>query len=319
MKKFSYLFLSLFAFMALTLSSCTETDVEPVGPKINFLTDNGATDLVSSDATVEPGSSFKVQLNGTKGDEDLTTLTIKKDGVTISFDLIDTIYNEINKDVLDVTNGQYELDGDEQDGFTFTITLSTLAADEGKSTPYTFVLADKDGLTAEVSLTITNEFPSTASVVEAKNKVLGAQSASAGSYYSVADATVYSSASVRDDAATKAKINFSYAQTGETSASVTDKLISLNAREDEKLTANLGGGIDTYFAASSIDYANATVAQINGITASSSLLTTIEAGKTYEFVSGGTKGLIYVESISGDISAFTGTATISVKTVQDAE
>lgn len=312
MKKFSYLFLSLFAAMSLLLTSCGDDEVDAKKPTITFLT--GQDGLISSDATIKLGESFKVKVNGTKGDKDLETLTIKKDGATISVDLITELYNDISKKAITVTNGAYALANSEDEGFTFTITITP---NKEETSPYVFMLTDKDGLTSEVSLNITVGSATTVSsaVIKADQK-LGAQTAASPGYYSVANGPI-SSANFE---ASKASVNFSYGITdmNGSETSVSSKLISISDRSAEGLTKNTTGGITTYFATTTLDYATVTDAQINALTASSTSTIKIEAGKTYAFVSGSSKGLIKVTSITDATDSTKGEATISVKSITTA-
>jgi hypothetical protein len=295
----------MFAAMAVLLSSCGDDDVDPVGPTLTFLT--GQDGLVSADATISLGESFKVKVNGSKGDKDLATLTIKKDGATISVDLIDTMYNDVSKEVIDVTNGAYTLANSEDEGFTFTITITP---NKEEASPYEFMLTDKDGLSSSLSLNITVG----TNTVEMANKALGAQTAASPGYYSIAKGPI-SSTDFEDN---KNDVNFSYAITDKNGSedAVSSKLISISDREAEGLNKNITGGVVTYFAVSSLDYTGATDNEISAISASSVSTIQIEAGKTYEFVSGDYKGLINVVSITDGDDSTKGEATISVRSLK---
>ena len=116
------------------------------------------------------------------------------------------------------------------------------------------------------------------------------------------------------------EINFSYAFTdiNGTSSSLTDRLISINKRSNEGLKKNLSGGIDTYFAKSSIDFDQSTLAELEGIQKSTNKRITIIAGSTYQFVSNdGTKGLIRINHITNHSNeVFNRVANFSIKVLE---
>lgn len=313
MKKFSYLLLSLLAAMSVLFTSCGDTEEAKV-PMITL-----ASTSTLDGAKVAPSAALKFIFTASKGENDLKTVVITAKNASGDAQAVEigSISGFDSKSAISETlKNTIELDNnDKNNGITNGTINITAPAAVGTYT-YTITVTDSKSVTAVQTIAVTVEVDTT-SMYEVKeissSAVLGAQKASAGSYYSVVDAAVIKSA---DFTANSSKINFSYAQTGATTDKVTDKLISISEREGEKLETNLTGGVDTYFAVSALDYSTATVAQINAITKSSLKKIDIAAGSTYEFVTAnGEKGLIKVSSITGDKAKFEGTATIAVKVV----
>jgi hypothetical protein len=298
----------MFAAMAVLLSSCGDDEEEEVPtPSITL-----AANSVQDGTSLTPGASVNFVFSAAKGENDLALITITAKNAQGDGQVVDNLtLSGFASDKTVAAANVITLEGDDKNNGVINGSVTVVAPTTEDTYSYTITVTDSKDVTTTKVVSVTVKAVSTKTVVETANQELGAQEADPGSYYSVGDKKVYKSSEVANSDEIKAKVNFSFAQTGE--STVTDKLVSLSARGDEKLTANTSGGIDTYFMATSIDYATVTADQIEDIEASSNLLITIEAGKTYEFVSNGVKGLVKVNSISGDISAFTGVANISVK------
>lgn len=160
-------------------------------------------------------------------------------------------------------------------------------------------------------------------VVDSKTAVVvGAQSASAGSYYSSSDNKVWMSADVKADSTTN-KIDLSFAQTGST-APGTAKFISMNQRGAEGLTKYTKNTTACFYKLSSVtkeqfdtlQYTNTPITSIN-LASSGSGSIAIAQDKVYEFhnTTTGAKGLILVKSLVNGTN-FDGQATIQVKTAK---
>lgn len=143
-----------------------------------------------------------------------------------------------------------------------------------------------------IFLLFANIIFSLANIVEINNQNLGAQLASPGGYFSINLGQVFFSSQFE---ANKDQIHFSYANIDNN-----DIILSISERSNIGLTKNITGGIDTYFAASSLDYATVTESQISNIEKSSDKKINIQVGKTYEFVTPKYKGLIHINSVSNN-------------------
>ncbi len=156
MKRINLFLLGLVA-MGMTFTSCTD-DTEAVGPSVTF---KAGTGLITGDATISSGDVASFSWEALKGDANLVEFTIRIDNQDV-----DGFPNmDINKD-------EY------QD--TWDTTLVT----PGDYT-FSFIVEDKDGLTAKQDVTVTVE----SDLTSQGEKQLGAGSSSLPSYYSVADAT----------------------------------------------------------------------------------------------------------------------------------
>lgn len=320
MKKFSYLFLSLFAAMSLVLTSCGDDEEEPVvkTPSISLAAESN-----KDGDKVDGGAALKIIFSASKGENDLKSIMIDSKNASGDAQVvtISSITGFDDKSAIVATNqNTITLDGDDKNDGVINGNINFMAPSTTGSYTYTITVTDSKDVTATNVFTITvgtNAVVKTVTEISS-NVVMGAQSASEAGYYSVGNAKLNSSNDVKADNST---INFSFAQTGTTT--LTSKLISLSARSGEKLTVNTTGGIDTYFATSSLNYDNVTATEIEAISASTDTKITIEQGKTYQFVDkNGIKGLIKVVKITenttteGGVTKIKGTATISVKVVK---
>lgn len=294
MKKFNYFLVSVLALSTFLFTSCDngEDEEEPNGPGVEFIAESG---FEVGSKTVEPGTVVKYKINITKGDKNIDRLEVLEDGnnfsVTkdrLSFDGVKATENPI-----DVDAGNVEV---------------WITADvAGTTHEYSMVVTDKDGVSTTKTVTITSKTLSPISTYEVV--LLGAQKAAAGSYFASSNGQVYASSEFN---ANKDKIDFSFAEIGATN-NLQPKLIAIDFRGDEDLTTNLDGR-KCYFKASSMDFDNASKADIDGIMQSDKQSIVIELDKVYEFVTeDGRKGLIKVTKLENLNSDFKAQVTIDVK------
>lgn len=313
MRKLSLIAANIFIAATVLFTSC-KTDDEVSGPNISFFASDDDGDYVTSSADVAPGGSFQVKLNVEKGDKDMDILAVTLDkGLAIPASGIS--FSDLESS--DIVGPLVTLKGSDQKDFNTIITITAPEA-TGVLT-YSFTVTDKDDVVTTKTITINVAVP--AEVTEYTAKLLGAQSASAGSYFASSTGMVYTGGQFE---ANKSIIDITYAQTGP-AGSVTDKIISSAARSGEELNAGIGG-LAVYYSSSSLTYDDVTVSDIEGLEKSTSQVITIEEGKTYEFVTeNGSKGVFYVNSISNPGSSlpadpqpsdFKGSIDISVKTLK---
>lgn len=131
-----------------TVMSCTEDPiVDPVGPSASFVSAAGYLD---GDAELQAGETFSVQVQLSKGDAALKSLTIYAGASQLATSDFTIVGVTSNNPLLIVGGGDV----------TYDITIT--AKDEvGDVTTYAFEVSDEDGLTAETSLAITIVAPPT--------------------------------------------------------------------------------------------------------------------------------------------------------------
>jgi hypothetical protein len=170
MKKLSFLTaLILMAFVGF-FSGCTDT-TDKVGPTLEFFGGN----YIDEDVTVEPGGVLAFSWLATKGDGNLTSFSIERDGVTLA-GYPDT----------DIPNDSY------QGTVELEAPLNEMAY------VYEFIVTDNNDLTASQSFTITVE--QTGGPIDEWSATLGSYDAAEGSsfasstgvVYQMADATTHS-------------------------------------------------------------------------------------------------------------------------------
>ncbi len=144
-------------FLILFFLSCSEDD--PINipttpmiapPSINLVE---GVDVISSDATIDAGSSFTVSVSASAGDDPLRDIKIQQDGADISFD-------RIAIDGVAAAANPILLVGDDKDGFEkmYQVTAST----DVITSTYSFIVTSEtgDAATASVSITTISEPPS---------------------------------------------------------------------------------------------------------------------------------------------------------------
>lgn len=299
MKKLSIIAVNVFVAASLLLTSCGNKD-EKKGATINFVSGEG---LVTKEATVSPNGTFTFGITATKGDGKMKTLSVTRDGKNEDLSVVKIVGLDSKTDL---TVNPIELKGDNDN--VITATNFTIVAENNPGI-YTYAvnIVDANSITTTVSVKIT---VSSAKIDTFTAKLLGAQSASAGSYLTYGGEVILQS----NTASNASLIVLSFAQVG--TPTTVSKLISpLTAdRVAESLTKGVDGGLTTYFKESSLDFSTVTTAQLDALTASSAKSIAISAGKVYEFVSGKKKGLVKVVSVvKATDSSTDGSVTLDVK------
>ncbi|QNL21639.1 hypothetical protein HZR84_06710 [Hyphobacterium sp. CCMP332] len=168
MKKLMNYMLSMLAIAGvLFLSSCgdDEEDPAPKGAVVGLIATDSS---VSGDVTLTVGSSFGILVSASKGDRNMDTWSILRDGIALS-----------NFDGLDVP-----------DNSAFTVPVSDIPVPSTAGAyEYTFQITDNGGATGSVSWVVTAE--DAAAFTEIDNVQLGGQSSTAfGSFLKADDGTV---------------------------------------------------------------------------------------------------------------------------------
>ncbi len=306
MRKLSLIAANLFIAATVLFTSCKKDD-DVSGPSISFFASDDEADYVTSSATVAPNGSFQVKLNVEKADRDMDMLAVTLDkGLAIPASGIS--FSELDNS--DITGPLVMLKGSDQKDFTTVVTITVPEA-TGTLT-YSFTVTDKDDMTTTKTVTIDVEVP--AEVTEYSAKLLGAQGASQGSYFSSSTGMVYTGSQF---AANKSIIDITYAQTGGSSITISDKIMSSAARDGEGLTTGLDG-LEVYYQMSDISYFEATVEDLQDIDVSAGQVIDVEVGDVIEFMTeNGSKGLIIVNDITNpDDDGFNGVLDISVKVLK---
>ncbi len=108
-------------------------------PNISFKTGGS---YISADASLALGSSFTIGIDASKSE--------KKD-VLKQFNISKSVNGAANESIFDKS-----LSGGEGDNFSYDFN-GTVDSPEGLATKYTFTVTNRDGLTNQVSLTVTTE------------------------------------------------------------------------------------------------------------------------------------------------------------------
>ncbi|MBN1187894.1 MAG: hypothetical protein JXB49_36810 [Bacteroidales bacterium] len=279
----------LLAFVAIAMigfmsTSCS--DEEAVGPTITLTADG-----ITTDQTLETGETFTVAWIATKGDANLAEFTIMRDDQNIG-DYPDT----------DIPNDNYQ--GSD---------VLTVPSNEGTYV-YTLKVTDKDGLSDDVSLTITAEEAAPAgsiSEVAASVKIMCTLGDGSGkSTCASADGTTYAPKTAT--ATDQAKVDFVYFyQTSAGMYAPSAIPSSLSTAFSSWTTKNT-----TYFAkTTSIAYASATYADVSAAAASLSAtsITGLNAGDNVVFKTSTNKvGIFTVTAVEPGYNS-TDYITISIK------
>ncbi len=131
------------AVMGLFITSC-EPDVIINDPSISLVDEAG---FISADATVDAGATFTVKLSADKGDGEMNSLTITKDGTNVPT-------TDFTIDGLADNNPKLLFDGD-RTGFTYEIAIT--APVEAGTSSYAFKVDSDDTGSATTSISITVE------------------------------------------------------------------------------------------------------------------------------------------------------------------
>lgn len=147
MKPFAFLkFIFAIAITSAFFTSCTDdgTGSGVVGPKVDFV---AGTNVITSNATINAGESFTVNLVGTKGDNDMKTITVNEAGSRIT-DLTRITFSHTTG----VANPMLLL-GNLTSSFDIKITIK--AHTDISTKAYTFVIADEQNNTTTKTINIT--------------------------------------------------------------------------------------------------------------------------------------------------------------------
>lgn len=290
MKKLSVQYV-LFCLVTMgILASCGKKDNTPTTPpSVGFLNSNGV------DTVATAGDSVAVTFIVTQGGKTLSQIAITVNGNN---------YGGFNG------GGPAAISSSDQE----TVMLASPSAG-GQSYTYMFIATDKDGNTGKDSFIVVS--PVAQPPVQKNNAVtLGAQYSSYGSFYNLAQDSVYTSTNAQNN---PSAIDLVFAQI---SSSYTPTFISPDYTGHEGLT-KFTGTTTTYFELSNLDFTSATSAQIGSAAAgipqdSTHKTIAITANDTYTFItSNGEKGLIKVDNIiAGTAGSFKGTTMIEARVRQ---
>jgi hypothetical protein len=186
MKKTMYLFGMLLLAGAMIFSSCKKDEEEPAvdqTPGLNFIGGAGYTD---ADATMAPGSTFKVGINAAANTNSNSKIA--------SFKVVRT-FNNVATDVFEDISINESTYTWEQD-----LIANGLAGDER----WTFTVIDKAGVAKELAIIITTNNP----VVSYKNITMGSYNdPTYGSFMTAATGTVMTKAQASGD---QASVDFAF-------------------------------------------------------------------------------------------------------------
>lgn len=148
MKPFAF-FKFLFVVLATSMffTSCTDDGsggTNLINPKLDF---SAGTGVITSDATVNAGETFTVNLVATKGDNNMSTITIQEAGEKIS-DLTRLKYSHTTGS----GNPLSLFDGNKS---SFDIKVTVTAHTDISTKAYSFIVADEKGNSVTKSLNIT--------------------------------------------------------------------------------------------------------------------------------------------------------------------
>ena len=149
MKQFSFLTKLFLVFAVFALVTSCEPEVIVNNPTTDLVDEAG---FLSADATVDAGTTFMVKLSADKGDGEMQSLTIQKDGSNLAT-------TDFTIDGVTDNNPKLLFLAD-RTGFTYEIAI-TAPADAGIST-YTFKVDSDDNGTSSKSIDITVEENTTA-------------------------------------------------------------------------------------------------------------------------------------------------------------
>ncbi len=191
-----------------------------------------------------------------------------------------------------------------------TWTASYVVAQNSGTVTLKYIVKDKKGKIASKTVTV-----NIADLSSWSAKLLGAQSAAAGSYFASSTGTVYTSSEALQNVAS-VDISYAFLTAGPT-------LLSWAFRADPStgLTATVpAGALETKFAATSLSAAdfisissssdNKFSQAVASVTSSSAQKVVVEATKVYAFMSGSKKGLVHIDQINTGLN---GSVNINVK------
>jgi hypothetical protein len=283
MKKLSLLWAAAFAVTSMFLTSCGGEDPEPAKPTIAIVGSS------STSFDVKPSADVAFEVSVKEGDKNLDKLTFRIDGGLVAKERI------MVGGKAATTDGEFSV-ANESAVYSIVIKAKATAGTESIQ----LAIVDKDALTAGLTLNITT---SNYAVSSYSAKLLGAQSASAGSYLD-ATGTVITGDKVTD----ATNIVLSYAFLSQGSSLVSPRMSDRTPFELKKGSTN---SASTYFTTTTLDFATANGDAIAGVSATTTSVV-IAKGSTYAFVQGNLKGLVKVNEL---LTSLTGSVTVDVKWV----
>jgi hypothetical protein len=293
-KQFANYFFVLLSFLSIGfLGSCTSDEVTPT-LSVELQEETG---YISEDATLAPGSAFKIKWTATKGAKDMETFTVQEGNTNVS-------------------GFPKSLSGGDRDKFTSEVSLTSPNI-EGDYL-YKFTVTDKDGLTASQTVKITVAVVNSYTAVLLGNQI----NTTDPSFYATSTNTKYSVANAKTNSE---KVDFGY---GNGSASGNEYFIG--APNDPSITEVYSTGTWTTKNATKFVLTNLTAAQFDAINTPDAVIKAVTEGTAPSVVSrvrgaeieandvvgfttaAGKKGLIKIVSRSGAANA-AGSITINVK------
>ncbi len=290
MRKLTNYFLVALAAVSMVFTSCEEEDA--LDPTISFFSGDG---LITGDATIYVGETASFKWQAEQGDANLTEFTIRLN----------------NEDVPGFPNTDIDKDQYQDTWDTTLYTAGTYT--------FTFIVEDKDGLTASESITVTVE-DADLSLNSFTAVLMGGQSnASTGSFLDADAGEVYLSSAasgVQEDI----DIVYYYGSTNNaTLAAPSDETVNGTGSSSFSLTADWTTQNETTFntnpGISADDFdAMTTDATIADISTSVTKVTSLAADDVVVFTTAaGKKGAFKVLEVTGEGA---GTIEIDVKIVE---
>lgn len=288
MKKLQLLALSLSVFSLGFLSSCSEETTDPLGPTIDWV---NSTNL---EQTITEGESVTFEFYVKEGDSKIERVEayLKTAGVNAHF------YDSND-------SSSVPSDGEK-------MTLTKAFADKTGS-PFTvyFTVTDKDGLSITDEVKVIVNAAATPLTDQGSQELGSHDNATLGSYYSVTEDETYTQSVAGADATSQSKVDiiFYYGATNEaTLAAPNDETVGSTG---VNLTTGWTTKNATKFSTTTVDFATATDATIEGLSATASKVTNLEVNDVVYFETvAEEKGLIKITAITVGAD---GSATISVK------
>lgn len=275
----------------LFLSSCGDDEEDPIpsvnAPTVNLVAETG---FITGDITATPGESFSIRVTVAKGDANLATYSVIRDGQALA-----------DLDQVEISNADNE-------GYTANFGPFAAPSNEGVYV-YSYQVTDVDGEKGSVSWTVT--VAGEANFAPMTSTSLGAQNAATGSSYNVENGTVYTLANAK---ANSDKVDFFYyygSQNLATLWSPTDA--DANGDGIFGLPNDWATRNDTKIASSSLDFATATAADVLAATVSGTKANQLATGDVVIFETvGGIRGIAEV-TVNG---ADDGTIDLDIKVVE---
>ena len=172
MKKLSLLYAVALATLTMFMTSCGTEEVDPEGPSLKFVGRSSVNEYVNV------GDSVVFEIITEKGDKNMTEITFRVGGNAFA----PSRYT-INGETLDAS-ATYSIPNSEDAGKTYEIVI--YASSEETSETIQIAVADKDGLTAGLSATISTDLSALGARTGKVNHALGAEEGAYDLYQNVA-------------------------------------------------------------------------------------------------------------------------------------